>query len=74
MCKTLNINYGILAKRNYKKLLVEKFHRFINNIITIAVEDSIMNDVSVAVNITAGYIWNSFPIDETDILCSVPTV
>ena len=56
MCKTLNINYGILAKRNYKERLVEKFHRFINNTITIAVEDNIMNDVSVAVNITAGYI------------------
>ena len=35
MCKSLNINYDVLAKRNHKSLLVEKFHRYIIMAITI---------------------------------------
>ena len=55
MCKTLRINYKILAKRNHKGLLVEKFHRFINKAITIAAVDRGTNDVFVAAGIAAGY-------------------
>ena len=48
MCKELIINYDILAKINYKGLLVEKFHRLINETITIIVEDRGKNDDFVA--------------------------
>ena len=53
MCKTLNINYNILAKRNSKGLLVEKFHRFINKSITILAEDRDTNNTFVAASVTA---------------------
>ena len=33
MCKALQINYEILAKRNHGGLLVEKFYRFLNKAI-----------------------------------------
>ena len=74
MCKALHINYEILAKRNHKGLLVEKFHRFLNKAITIAAEDRGTNDIFVAAGVAAGYAWNSSPIDGTGILRSVPAI
>ena len=74
ICKALRINYEILAKRNHKGLLVEKFHRFLNKVITIAAEDRGTNDIFVAAGVVAGYAWNSSPIDRTDILRSVPAI
>ena len=71
MCKSLNINYDALAKRNHKGLLVENFHRFINMAITIAAEDRETSDLFVAAGVAAGYAWNSSPIDGTDILRSI---
>ena len=71
MCKSLNINYDALAKRNHKGLLVENFLRFINMAITIAAEDRETSDLFVAAGVVAGYAWNSSPIDGTDILRSV---
>ena len=55
-------------------MLVEKFHRFLNKAITIAVEDRGTNDVFVAASIAAEYYWNSSPIDGTDILRSIPAI
>ena len=55
MFKALNTNYDILAKRNHKGLLVEKFHRFFNKAITIAAEDRGTNDILVATSVSAGY-------------------
>ena len=74
ICKALNINYDILAKRNHKGLLVEKFHRFINKAIIIVAEDRRTNDIFVAASVVAGCVWNSFPIDGTDILRSIPAI
>ena len=74
MCKALNDNFDILAKKNHKCLLVEEVHRFINKFITIAVEDRGANDSSVAANLAAGYSCNSAPINETDILRSFSTI
>ena len=71
MCKYLNIDYDILAKRNHKGPLVEKFHRFINKAITIVAEDKRTNDIFVAASVAAGYAWNNSPIDGTGILCSI---
>ena len=74
MCKSFNINYDILTERNHKGLRVEKFYRFINKAITIVVEDRGTSDIFVAAGVTAGYAWNSSPIDGTDILRSVPAI
>ena len=41
----------ILAKRDHKGLLVDKFHRFLNKAITIAVEDRGINDIFVAISV-----------------------
>ena len=74
MCKVLRINYEILAKRNHKRLLVEKFHRFLNKAITITVVDRGTNDVFVVAGVAVGYAWNSSPIGGTEILRSVPAI
>ena len=74
MCKVLNINFDILAKRNHKGLRVKKFHRCLNKAITIAAEDRETNDIFVAASVAAGYAWNSSPIDGTGILRSVPVI
>ena len=71
MCKALNINIDILASVHHNCLLVDKFHRFIKKIITIAAEDRGTNNVFVATGVTARYACNSFPINETSILRSV---
>ena len=39
MCIALDLNYDIFAKRNYKRSTVERFHRFLNKAVPIAVED-----------------------------------
>ena len=74
MCKALRINYDILAKKNHKGLLVEKFNRFLNKAVTIAAENRGTNDVFVTTGVAAGYAWNSSPIDGTDIFRSVPVL
>ena len=56
ICKALNINYDILAKRNHKGLLVEKFYRFLNKSITIEVEDRGTNDIFVTTSVAAEYV------------------
>lgn len=56
MCQYLNINYDVLAKRNH---------------ITIAVEKRGTNDIFVPTSIATDYAWNSSPIDDTYILCSI---
>ena len=70
----LRIKYDTLAKRNHRRLLVEKFHRFLKKETTIATEDRGTNYGFVAAGVTAGYNCNSLPIDGTDILRSVPTI
>ena len=47
MCTALDLNYDILAKRNHEGLSVEHFHRFLNKVVTIAMEDRQSNDVFV---------------------------
>ena len=54
-----NINYDILAIRNYEDLFLENFRRFINKSITIIAKDRGNNDVFVATDVAVEYIWNS---------------
>ena len=74
ICQSLNLNYNVLAKRNYKGLSVEHFNRFLSKSVTIATEDRGTNDIYVPFKIAAGYAWNSAPIDGNDILCSIPAI
>ena len=45
ICKYFDINYDVLVKRNYNKLTVEYFHRFLNITVKIAMKDRQSNDV-----------------------------
>ena len=72
--KVLNINCDNIDKRNYKGLLVEEFHKFINMAITIAAKCRGRNDIFVAPHAVDGCAWNFSPIDGTDKLRSVPTI
>ena len=73
-CDSLKIPFECAAKRNHKFLLVEKFHRFLNKLITIAVSDMDTLDCFVEAGILAGYAWNSAPIDGTDMIRSIPVI
>ena len=71
--KDLNIKYDILANKNHKGLLVEKFNCFINKIIIMVAEDKGTKYILLVTDVTIGYAWNSSPSDGTDIHRSVPT-
>ena len=45
-----------------------------NIAITIVLDDRETNDIFVAASVVAWYTWNSFPIDGTNILRSVPVI
>ena len=74
MCEALNLNHDVLAKRNYKGLTVEHFHRFFNKSITIAAEEYGTNDIFFPAGVAVGYALNSAPINGTDILRSIPAI
>ena len=74
MCKVLDLNYDVLAKDNRKELIVEHFHRFLNEAVAIARKDLQNSDMLVPVWIAAGYKLNSAPIDGTDILRSTVAI
>ena len=71
MCETLNLNHDVLAKRNYKGLTVEYFHRFLNKNVTVTAEERDTNDIFIPTGIATGYAWSSTSIDGTDILRSI---
>ena len=74
MCKSLDLNYNVLANRNHKGLTVERFNRFLNKSVIIVMEDWQSNNVFVPVGIAAGYAWNSDPINGYSILRSTVAI
>jgi hypothetical protein len=74
MCEVLQIRCHAAAKGNHKAVSVERYFRFLNKAVTIAINDRDDHTVWVAAAMTAGYAWNSAPIDGTDILRSVAAV
>ena len=74
ICKALEFNYDILAKRNHKGLIAEYFHRALNKAISISMKDRENNDDFVLTRITVEYAWNSVSIDGTNILRSIVAV
>ena len=73
-CDSLKIPFECAAKRDHKSLLVEKNHRFLNKVVTITASDRGTLDCFVEAGISAGYAWNSAPIDGTDIIRSIPAI
>ena len=73
-CIVLKIPFEYVAKRNHKSLLIEKMHRFLNKVVTIAASDRSTLYCFVEAGIAAGYAWNSVPIDSTDIIRSIPAI
>ena len=73
-CDALHLKYECVVKRDHKAVLVEKFHRFLNKVVTIAVEDRKTLVCFTEAGIVAGYAWNSAPIDGTDIFRSIPAI
>lgn len=45
ICEPLNLNYDILAKRNYKCLIIDYFNRFLNKGVIIAAEERDTNEM-----------------------------
>jgi hypothetical protein len=74
MCEALSIRFHAAAKGNHKAVSVERYFRFVNKAVTIATNDRDDPTVWVPASMTAGYAWNSSPIDGTDILRSVAAV
>ena len=74
MCETLNFNQDVLAKRYYKGLTVEPFHRFLNNNVAIFAEKHSINHIFVSAGVTTRYAQNSAPIDGIDIFRSIPAI
>jgi hypothetical protein len=67
MCNVLNIQFHATAKSNHKAVSVERYFWFVNKATTIAINDRDDPHVWVPAAMTAGYAWNSAPIDGTDI-------
>ena len=74
MCKSLRLNYDVLAKRNHKGLTLEHVHRFLNKIVTIVAEKRVTNNIFVPACIIAGSAWNSAPINRTDAIRIIPAI
>jgi hypothetical protein len=69
MCNVLKICFHAAAKGKHKAVKnIERYFRFVNKAVTIAINDRDDSSVWVPAAMTAGYAWNSAPIDGTDIL------
>jgi hypothetical protein len=74
MCNVLQIRFHPAAKGNHKAVSVKRYFRFLNKAVTIATSNRDDSSVWVPAAHTAGYAWNSAPIDGTDVLRSVAAV
>jgi len=74
LCNILRIKYWVLAHANHKGLIIERFHRFLNKVETIAGTDRGTHNGFIRTAKTAQFAWNSAPIDGTDIVRSLAAV
>jgi hypothetical protein len=75
MCDILKIRFHTVARGNHQALMVERFHSFLNEAVTLATNDrENIAEVNIPASALACYAWNSSPIDGTDIVRSVPAV
>ena len=71
MCDCVTINYQVVATYNHKGVSIERFHRFLNKVGTIAFNDRDTVSMFVKVVITVVYTWSSAPIDSISIIRSI---
>ena len=71
MCKFLTIKLHTLSKGNHKGQLVERFNKYLNKAVKIALNDRSDNKSWVEAALLSIYAWNSAPITNTDIVRSV---
>ena len=71
MCEHLKSTYWCISRGNHKRNSAKKYHRFLNKIQTITVTDRGSHDNFIQNAKTRQYAWNSAPIDDTDIPCSL---
>ena len=74
MAKALNIKIHVAASRNHRTVGVERFHRFLNHSTTIFAEERGTSECFVECGMISAYAWNASPIDNTDIVRSVPAI
>lgn len=74
MCEILGIQYWPLSRGNHKGLSVERYHRFLNKVQTIQGAAVGTHTSFDRIAKTSQYAWNSAPIDNTDIVRSLPAV
>ena len=67
-CDTLHLKYKYVSKRNHNAFLVEKFHRFLNKTIYIAISDIKTLGCFIESGIVTGCALNSAPIDGRSII------
>ena len=74
MCEILGIKLWPLARGNHKGNSVERYHRFLNKTQTIAGNSVGTHNVFHRNVSLSAYAWNSAPIDNTDIVRSLPAI
>ena len=70
MCIALKIEHIVLARGNHQGCRCERFHRYLNKVLTIECTKRRTNRIFVDGSKTATYAWNAMPIDGTDIVRS----
>ena len=74
ICNALYIRFRIIAKRNYRAVGVERFHKLLSHSQRISTKSRGTSEPFVEVGTTTVYAWNAIPIDGTDIGRSVPVI
>ena len=64
----------VVAKRNYKEVETERFHKSLNQAQHISTEARGSSEPFVEVAMETVYAWNSIPLDGTDIIRNVPVI
>ena len=72
MREHLKLTYWCISQGNHKGNTAEKHLRFLNKNQTITSTDRGSHDKFIQNTKTRQYVWNSAPIDDTDIIVSLP--
>ena len=74
MCEHLNLTYWCISRGSYKGNSAKKYHCFLNKNQTITDTDRGSHDKFIQNAKTSEYAWNSAPIYDNDIPCSLAAI
>ena len=74
MYEMLNMRFHIVAKRNYKAVGIEQYHKFLIFSQRIESERRQTPEAFVEIGMVTACAWDASPIDGTDIIRSVPAI